>query len=394
VVKITGIEDLHCDAGWRVFSFLKITTDSGVVGWSEFNEGNGGSGLRNAIRALGAELLGSDPRPIERILALMHGITRQAPGGINQRAIAAIENALLDIKGKLLGVPVYELFGGPIRTRMPLYWSHCGGPRVKNAAVLGVEPIRSLDGIVKLGREVRDAGFKALKANIYLFDGPRPVVYQPGFAREDGWPELAATPRVLAAIADQLAAFREGAGKEVELLLDANFNFKTHGYRQVARVVEPFGLRWLEIDTYDAGALADIRRATSVPIASCESLYGRRAYRPFLEAYSTDIAIIDVPWNGFGESLKIAAMVEPYEVNVAPHNFHGHLATFMSAHFCAVVPHFEIMEMDVDRVSWMDEVVTVPPVIEDGMLVLPTGPGWGTDINEEVVRAHPPKRGG
>ena len=104
-----------------------------------------------------------------------------------------------------------------------------------------------------------------------------------------------------------------------------------------------------------------------------------------------DVAIIDVPWNGILESLKIARMVEPYEINVAPHNFYGHLSTLMSAHFCAVVPHLRIMEIDIDDVPWKDDLVTVPPVIEDGHLKLPEGPGWGADIDEDVVRAHPPK---
>ena len=148
---------------------------------------------------------------------------------------------------------------------------------------------------------------------------------------------------------------------------------------------------WFEIDSYDPAALRDIRRACNTPIASCESLYGRRQYKPFLEQHSMDVAIIDVPWNGILESLKIASMVEPYEINVAPHNFYGHLSTLMSAHFCAVVPHLRIMEIDIDDVPWKDDLVTVPPVIEDGCLKLPDGPGWGADLDEDVIRAHPPK---
>ena len=105
-MKIAKIEDLHCDAGWRDFSFLKITTDDGVVGWSEYNEGYGSNGLTAVIRRLAATLLGRDPRPVELITATLYAITRQAPGGINQQAIAAIENALLDVKAKGLGVPV------------------------------------------------------------------------------------------------------------------------------------------------------------------------------------------------------------------------------------------------------------------------------------------------
>jgi len=110
-----------------------------------------------------------------------------------------------------------------------------------------------------------------------------------------------------------------------------------------------------------------------------------------LDHQAMDIAIIDAPWNGVVESLKIAALADIYEVNIAPHNFYSHLSTMMSAHFCAVAPNFRIMEIDLDTVLWYDDLVTVRPRIEKGHLHLPTGPGWGTEVNEEVVRAHPPK---
>jgi len=137
--------------------------------------------------------------------------------------------------------------------------------------------------------------------------------------------------------------------------------------------------------------LHTIRQGTTIPVASCECLFGRRDYRPFFEQQSVDVAIIDTPWNGVAESLKIAAMADAYEVNVAPHNFYGHLATMMNAHFCAVVPNFRIMEIDPDRVPWYDDLVTVTPVIENGHLLLSDAPGWGTEVNEEAVRAHPPR---
>jgi len=103
------------------------------------------------------------------------------------------------------------------------------------------------------------------------------------------------------------------------------------------------------------------------------------------------VAIVDVPWNGLAESVKIASMADTYEINVAPHNFYGHLCSMHSAHFCASVPNFRIMEIDIDSVAWRDEFVTSVPVIENGELVLPTAPGWGIDINEAAVRARPPK---
>ncbi len=390
-MKIARIEDLHCDAGWRVFSFLKITTDDGLVGWSEYNESYGSYGLTGIIRKLGERLIGQDPRPVERISATLYAITRQAPGGMNSQAIAAIENALLDVKAKALGVPVCGLFGGPVRDRLQLYWSHCGSYRLSQAEKMGVEPVRSLDDLVKLGRHVRERGFAALKTNIFRFDASPPYMHQPGFTRGPGFPELNADARLLAAIRDELAAFRQGAGPDMGILLDLNFNFKTEGYVKVARAVEPYDLFWLEIDSYDPEGLAYVRSRAGMPIASCESLFGRRQFRPFFENRSMDVAIVDVPWNGLAESIKIAAMADPYEINCAPHNFYGHLSTLMSAHFCAAIPNFRIMEIDIDDVPWKDDLVTHPPVIADGHLLVPTRPGWGADVNEEAVRAHPVK---
>ena len=161
---------------------------------------------------------------------------------------------------------------------------------------------------------------------------------------------------------------------------------------KLARALEPLDMVWLEIDLYDPAGLALIRRSARTPIASLESIYGRRNFRPYFEQQSVDYAIIDVAWNGILESVKIASMADAYEVNVAPHNFNGHLGSLISAHFSAVVPNFKVMEIDIDDVRWKDDIVTSPPVIENGDFLLPTGPGWGADVNEEFVRAHPPKR--
>jgi galactonate dehydratase len=395
-VKITKLETLHCDAGWRVNSFLKVTTDEGIVGWSEFMEGYGAQGLTGVIEKLGERIVGQDPRPVEKHSAYLYAATRQAAGGLNAQAIAAIENALIDIKAKALGVPVYEMLGGPIRDRLPVYWSHCGTYRARYADRIkewaGVEPIRSLDDIVRLGAEVKAKGFKGLKTNLIRFDGGKVSMYGPGTGNQPGFPELNVDQHIVAAAVDQLSAFREGAGKGVGLHLDTNFNYKIDGYIKLARALEPLDLVWLEIDLYDPPGLARIRNSSRTPISSCESLYGRRQFRPFFEQQAVDFAIIDVAWNGILESVKIAAMADAYEVNVAPHNFNGHLGSLISAHFCAAVPNFKVMEIDIDDVKWKDDIVTVPPVIENGDFLLPSGPGWGADVNEEFVRAHPPKR--
>jgi galactonate dehydratase len=389
-MKIERIEALHCDAGWRVWSFLKITSDDGAVGWSEYNESYGSRGLTAVIMKLAEHLDGADARPVERITAMLYAMTRQAPGGVNQQAIAAIENALVDLKARALGVPVAEMLSGPIRDRLRLYWSHCGSYRLNHADVMGMTPVRSLADIQALAGDVRERGFTALKTNIFRFDQGAPYMFQPGFGRVPGWPEVNVDRHLLRTIDRQMAAFREGAGPDVDLLLDLNYNFKTEGYLEVARAIEPYDLMWLEIDSYDPSALALIRRRSDTPIASCESLFGRRGFRPYLDAQAMDVAIVDIPWNGILEGVKIAAMAEAYEVNCAPHNFYGNLSTMMSAHFCATIPNFRIMEIDIDDVPWKDEVVS-PPRVEDGHLLLGDAPGWGCEVNEAAIRAHPPK---
>jgi galactonate dehydratase len=392
-MKITRIVDLHADAGWRVFSFLKIETDTGPVGWSEYNESYGSKGLTGVILKLAETLIGHDPRPVERITADLYAKTRQAPGGLIQQAIAAIENALVDVKAKALGVPVCEMLGGPVRDQLRLYWSHCGTYRLHHADKMGLAGVRNLDDIRKLGQHVRERGFTALKTNIFLFDGAVPELYMPGFVRSPGAPELNPSLRVEEALDKQLAAFRDGTGPDIEFLLDLNFNFKTEGYIRLVRALEQrqHRLMWVEIDSFDPRALALIRRSIMSPLASCESLFGRRQFKDYLENFSMDVGIVDLPWNGVLESMKIAAMAEAYEVNCAPHNFYGHMSTLMSAHFCAAIPNFRIMEIDIDDVPWKDDLVTEPPRIENGHLIVPTKPGWGADVNEAAVRKHAPK---
>ncbi len=146
------------------------------------------------------------------------------------------------------------------------------------------------------------------------------------------------------------------------------------------------------MDVHEPQALAQVRRSTATPIASLEAIYGRRNYKPYFDHCAVDVAIIDVPWNGLLESMRIASLADTYEVNVAPHNFYGPLSTLMSAHLCAAIPNFRIMEIEADDVPWKDDLVSLPPEIKNGELLIPTAPGWGAEVNEEAVRAHPPKQ--
>jgi galactonate dehydratase len=395
-MKIVKFEDFHADGGWDTYSFLKITTDEGVTGWSEFNESRR-RGMTAVIHGLGAALIGQDPRAVARIEAALYAQTRPTAGGLTSHAIAAIVNACLDIKGKALDIPVCELLGGALRERMPVYWSRCGVLRARCADLFGGNVIdrpavRTLDDLKSAAREARERGFKAIKTNLLLFDSKGGRQFAPGMTGAGiGHPELNLSDDILDALIAQLSALREGAGPGVKLLLDLNFNYKPEGLRRIAKAVEPFNLMWLEMDMFDPKALSLIRQSTTTPIGSLETILGRRNLKPYLESHAVDVAIIDAQWNGLVEAAKMAAMADAYEVNVASHNFNGPLANIMSAHFCAAIPNFRIMEFDVDEVPWKPKLLTRPYVIENGELLLPTDAGWGTAVNEAVIRAHPAK---
>src|SRR5262245_55464243 len=171
-LTIAGVESLHADSGWRTYDFLKLTTEGGLVGWSEYNESFGGQGVSALIDRLAPAIVGKDPRAYEAHVALLYALRRQASGGAVQQAIGAIENALLDVKARALGIPIYELLGGPVRERIRVYWSHCGTYRLPDRAeMMGVPPVRTLDDVVALGKEVRARGYTGLKTNVLLLDG-------------------------------------------------------------------------------------------------------------------------------------------------------------------------------------------------------------------------------
>jgi len=392
IMKIKNYEIMHCNAGWRDFSFLRIITDEGITGIAEYNECYGSPGLSMIIRKFMDKIINHDPICHEKIHQFLYASSRQAPGGIAQQAIAAIENALLDIKGKYLNVSVHTLLGGAIRDRLPLYWSHCGTYRISEelSKIMEKPQVKTLEDLKQLGKDVKDAGYKGLKTNIFTFE-ETPILEMQGFAGKPGWPELNVDNHIIDSLLKQIDALRSGAGNSMGIHLDLNFNFKTEGYLQITRALDDLKLTWFEIDLYHPEGLRRIRDANKTPIASCESLFGIREFRPFFENASMDVAIIDIPWNGIWLGMKIAAMAEAYETNVAPHNFYGNLSTLMSAHFCAAVPNFRVMEIDPDDVPWKDDILTWKPEIIDGDLIVPNQPGWGAELNEEIFKEHPPK---
>jgi len=388
--NISKVEIVSCDAGWRNYHFCKLTCSNGIVGWSEFDEAFGAPGVGTIIKRLSTRIVGLSVGAIETVYSTLWLATRPAAGGVVAIAIAAIENAQLDAKAKALDVPCYELFGGKVRDSLRVYWSHCGTWRISRGEFYK-PAVTDLDGVVALGREVREKGYTALKTNVYSY-GPdgKAKGWGAGFG-SPFYPELNADHEQVRGLRTHLEAFRSGAGSNVDILLDLNFNFKTDGIIQILRTLEDFDLLWVEYDTASADALADIRKRSRHPIASCETLLGLHQFLPFFKAQAMDVAIVDVIWNGGWQAIKIAASANAHELNVAPHNFYGHLSTMMSVHFAAAVPNLRIVEMDVDRIENDSRIFTYVPQVVDGRMLVPDTPGWGTEPNEEFIKSIPPK---
>lgn len=244
-MKIAKVETLHCDGGWRPWTFVRVETDDGLVGWGECSDNRSPYGIAGAVRDMEDLLLGQDPRPVERLYWDMLRRTRQNLGGVTHKAIAGVELALWDIKAKALGVPVYELFGGPLRDRMRLYWSHCGTTRARLGDVLGTPPLRSYADITALGKEVVARGFTALKTNIVI-PGEPATVYFPGFGSGINTTDGAPTAEVLGAVERLIGTFRDAVGPSIGLCLDLNYNFRTEGVLRIAKLLEPFDMQWVE----------------------------------------------------------------------------------------------------------------------------------------------------
>ncbi|MFH1604138.1 MAG: mandelate racemase/muconate lactonizing enzyme family protein [Pseudomonadota bacterium] len=386
-MKIRNIETFVVGAGWRAWTYVKVETDEGITGWGECSDTRTPLGITGAVADLATHLIGQDPRAYEARFMDMVRVTRSSAGGIAAMAMAGIEGALLDIKAQALGISVAELFGGPIRDRVRLYWSHCGTTRVRHHDLVGKPPIENWNDVTALAKEVVARGFTALKTNIVM--PGKGGTWFSGFDGSMGPNDEWAPNWLLAHIEKYIGTIRDAVGPDFDINLDLNFHFKPEACMRIARVLEPFNLHWLELDNPDPDAVAQIKQSTSTRICTGETLIHMQGYLPFFQRHAADVFMIDVPWNGLAQSKKIGDLAGTFQHNVAPHNHYSHVSTFMSASLCAVLPNVRIMEIDIDDVPWKDELTTAAPEIVAGYMKIPKGPGWGLAINEEVARAHP-----
>ena len=389
-MKISSIKTFVADGGFRPWTFVKIETDEGISGWGDASDWEASFATCKAVDFLKQFLIGLDPMNVEAIFWQNVNKYNRSYGGIAWKAIAGIDSALLDIKAKSLGVPVWQLFGGLIRDKLRLYWTHCGSGRnmlAKRNLSGGKPEIRSLDDLKEFACEVKESGFTALKTNVISLSGIQGGM-EPGSPAKAAVQNGTISNQELRTIEAVISTFRDICGKDIGIALDTGFSYRLGGAIKLARMLEPYDMMWLEAESLDPEAMKTVRQSTRTPIVHGESIYGVHGYRPYLENYVQDILMIDLAWNGLTMGKKIADLAALHDVPISPHNCHSPLTTFIAANLCATVLNFFILETDFEDVPWRDDIITNRCVIKDGFLEVPTAPGWGTELIEDELARH------
>ena len=361
------IADLHVmrmgSEGTNNWLFVKIETDAGIHGWGEASLQYKDDALIGEFAAFKRFLLGKNPFEIERIWTSLYRRVTWSGGAVTTSAISAIDLALWDIKGKALGVPVYELLGGKSHDKIRMYAN--GWPRKDNTP----------EGIAEGVKRVVDQGYEALK--FYPFRGE----------------QVAKIDRIQYGVA-LVEAAREAAGSQIEIGIDIRARLNIWSARRVAQELEPYNIAWMEepILWDNPEALAQFAHEVNVPIATGEQLYTRWDFRQLLELNAVGIIQPDICHaGGITELKKIAAMAETYYVTVAPHNSNGPISTIASLHLDLCIHNSLMQEIFVSSIDRYNKVLTQPIEVIDGHCVPPEGPGWGVELREDVMEQHPPK---
>jgi galactonate dehydratase len=358
-MKITSLTTYIVPPRWL---FLKIETDAGIVGWGEPVVEGRALTVEAAVKELADYLIGKDPRLIEDHWTVMHRGGFYRGGPILMSAIAGIDQALWDIKGKALGVPVHELLGGKLRDTIKVY-SWIGGDRPAEVAAGA--------------REVVARGFLALKMN-----GTEELQIVDSHDKID-------------AAVERVAMVREAVGRDIGIAVDFHGRVHRPMARALVKELEPYRLMFIEepVLSENLEALKEIAALGSTPIALGERLYSRWDFKPVFEKGVVDIIQPDLSHaGGITECRKIAAMAEAYDVAVAPHCPLGPIALAACLQLDAVSYNCFIQEQSLgihyNGANDLLDYAANKDVFryEDGYVTIPGGPGLGIEIDEEYVR--------
>jgi L-alanine-DL-glutamate epimerase-like enolase superfamily enzyme len=378
-VEITGLETMALQGNFT-WGLLKVETDTTHYGIGEVFVG------REALDILERDahlVVGENPLDVDRLGEHVEQ-RRTATGTMGQAAFSALETALLDLKGKLLDVPVYELLGGKYRDSVRVYCDTHGGASLGRARDRDPRDVYTPDSYADAARGVVEEGFDFLKFDLDVR------------TRRDV--DTAARRLDNAAIEHKVTLIegvREEIGYDVDLAVDLHWNFTAETAMRLAEKLDPYDLAWIEdpVPPKRIEAHRRITGATSTPILTGENVVTVDGFNDLVTEDAVDIAAPDVNrCGGLWELRKIATVCDLYGVPLAPHNIASPVGTIGGAHAMAAIPNVVALEYHAREVPWWNDLVTRTgesgPVIENGTIDVPEGPGLGIEIDPDVAERH------
>lgn len=377
-MKITEVKVWLVEGVKYNWTLLKIYTDTGHTGVGEATNWPGSPIVYHAAKHVGERIIGLDPMRTDFIWTkLYRDLNWMGPYGASLCAISGIDMALLDLKGKVLGTPCYELLGGAFRKDILLYanyWFIGGG---HNEADYAAQALK-----------VKEAGFTGLK-----FD---PFAHTNYLYGEDLSSNLTLTAEQQDLAFNVSKAVRDAVGPEFDIMIETHAMLNYRVAVKMAQRLSALDITWYEepAGPESADNLRAMRERIPSNVSICvgERHYTRHGIRPVLEKNICDIMMPDITrCGGPSEMKRMATMMEAYNVLLAPHNPNGPLSTLASAHVCASVPNFFRQEFMFNDVPWRDEVITHPigDMLRNGHLQLSDRPGLGVDLVEEEMEKYP-----
>ena len=372
-MKITSVKTA-ATRGHGMHLWVKITTDAGVTGLGECV--HGGKQAIAIIQYLEEKLMGRDPFAIDAIFEEMRRghVFDGGTGGALITALTGIEIALWDLKGKALNVPVYELMGGKFRDKIRMY------------ADCQVEPGMNFDQIKQVVDGVLERGFTALKIDVDIHAYGHHGTEMEGFSK-DRFNQTAFQweHERMVELVDMVTS---AAGRDVAVAADVHTRLDVSSAIRLARDLEPYHLMWLEepVPAENPKAMREVKRSTSTPICAGENLYLAHGFQELIEQQAVSVIMPDLPkCGGLSHGRRQAQMAELYYIAFAPHNVSSPIGTLASAHVCATVPNFMVLEFHwLHRDYWSTIIQEKEDIIKEGYIHLSDRPGIGVELDEEV----------
>ncbi|MDG0867518.1 mandelate racemase/muconate lactonizing enzyme family protein [SAR202 cluster bacterium JH702] len=356
----------------RTFVFIQVDTDEGITGWGEITTYPGpvaNGAIAAFVNQIGKWLVGENPEDIERIWAkIFRGMTYVGTRGATSAAISGIDIALWDIRGKALNQPVYKLLGGAVRDKIALY---CHPP----------EP-ESPEHITESVKEIVASGHRAFKMDPMMHN-----LHVGNASFLDG--EISAEAENAAM--DIVAAAREAAGPDIEILIDAHGMYNVPTAIRLANQMAEWDIFWFEepVPAESWKALKQVKEQITPLVSVGERLHTRWEFVPIFENGLADYIMPDVTWTGgITELKKIATMAEAYYVPISPHDASGPINVMSGAQVMMTVPNFYKLETSRYDLSGYDVMIDHPLDIREGDLYVTERPGIGVNLDPEWLAAH------